>query len=112
MTRHKRRILQEQLLRERAQAERAIRAAAPADEVDRSTTDKADIATIAIEKGAGDLVISLESAAVKEIDAALAVLEEDPESYGRCEVCGKRIPGARLEVLPATRHCAAHSPNR
>lgn len=112
MTKHKRRVLREKLRRERAEAERVIRSVAPASEVDRSTADRADIANIAIEKGAGDLVISIESAAVREIDKALAVLDADPEAYGRCEVCGKRIPGARLDVLPATRHCADHSPTR
>jgi RNA polymerase-binding transcription factor DksA len=111
MTKSKQRNLRDQLRRERAQAERVLKSVTPAGEADRSTTDRADLATIAIEKGSGDLVIAIESAAVQEIDQALAVLEADPDAYGFCEACGTRIPAARLEVLPATRHCAAHSPS-
>lgn len=41
--------------------------------------------------------------AVREIDAALQRLLNG--RYGICEGCGKRIPVARLRVLPATRFC-------
>lgn len=32
-------------------------------------------------------------------------LEEDPESFGLCEVCGEEIPPRRLELLPFARRC-------
>ena len=41
--------------------------------------------------------------AVQEIDAALQRLIDG--SYGRCEVCRKKIRIARLRALPATRFC-------
>ena len=41
--------------------------------------------------------------AVREIDAALQRLLDG--SYGRCEICHKGIPIARLRALPATRFC-------
>jgi RNA polymerase-binding transcription factor DksA len=112
MTKRTKRILEGRLRRDRALAERAIKSATPEPETDRSTTDRADLATIAIEKGTGQLLVSIESAAVTEIDKTLALLEARPDEYGVCEVCGKRIPAARLDVIPETRHCAAHSPKR
>ncbi len=45
-----------------------------------------------------------------EVDAALRLLYNDPERYGRCVRCGARIPAARLELLPWTRICGAHEP--
>lgn len=43
--------------------------------------------------------------AVEEIDDALSRMDEG--SYGTCEVCGRPIPVARLEVMPYARTCAA-----
>lgn len=42
--------------------------------------------------------------AVEEIDDALSRMDEG--SYGICEVCGRPIPVARLEVMPYARTCA------
>ncbi|MEM8631613.1 MAG: TraR/DksA C4-type zinc finger protein [Pseudomonadota bacterium] len=48
---------------------------------------------------------------IRAIDAALERLEKG--SYGFCVKCGREIPGARLDVLPATPFCktcaAAHA---
>jgi RNA polymerase-binding protein DksA len=38
-----------------------------------------------------------------EIDAALARIDDG--TYGRCEVCGREIPGERLEAVPWARLC-------
>jgi hypothetical protein len=40
-----------------------------------------------------------------EINDALRRLDEG--SYGRCESCGKQIPGARLDAMPFARYCVA-----
>jgi RNA polymerase-binding transcription factor DksA len=39
-----------------------------------------------------------------EVVAAIRRIDEG--NFGACENCGKKIPDARLEVLPYTRHCA------
>lgn len=40
--------------------------------------------------------------------AALARLEEG--RYGRCAICGERIPFGRLQVMPESLHCIACGP--
>src|SRR5689334_2063126 len=42
-------------------------------------------------------------------DVELALEKLDSGSYGKCEVCGEDIPDARLEALPASRHCMTHA---
>jgi RNA polymerase-binding transcription factor DksA len=112
MTGQKRTRYERQLLRERAEAARVL-AATPVDaEMDFSTTDRADLATIAVEKDMDRMVNTIESTAVGEIDAALARMQSDPDAFGRCVTCGCDIPPARLDLLPATRYCAAHAPER
>jgi RNA polymerase-binding transcription factor DksA len=58
-----------------------------------------------------DLAIAARApAALSRIDAALRLLEEEPDRYGVCITCGKRIGTARLEIMPATRFCEGHPP--
>ena len=46
-----------------------------------------------------------------DIEDALAKF--DAGTYGECEVCGQRIPEARLEAMPAARVCiTCASPRR
>ena len=40
---------------------------------------------------------------IRLVDKALVRLDEG--TYGQCEVCGKPIPGARLEVIPWAETC-------
>ena len=40
---------------------------------------------------------------LEDVERALAKLDDG--SYGRCENCGKEIQEARLEAIPAARHC-------
>ena len=47
---------------------------------------------------------------LEQIEGELADVEHalqrlDEGTYGTCEACGKPIPDARLETLPATRFC-------
>lgn len=39
------------------------------------------------------------------IERALVRLAEDPDGYGRCEVCDEPIPARRLALLPFARQC-------
>ena len=41
------------------------------------------------------------------IEAAMTRLRTG--GYGRCEVCGQPIPGARLEARPTARTCVTHA---
>ena len=38
-------------------------------------------------------------------DVDLALRKMDQGAYGRCDNCGKEIQEARLEAIPAARHC-------
>jgi RNA polymerase-binding transcription factor DksA len=40
---------------------------------------------------------------LKDIDLALEKIKKG--KYGRCEKCGKKIDGKRLEIYPAARFC-------
>lgn len=42
-------------------------------------------------------------ASLADIDWAVKRLDDG--TYGTCEACGKRIPKARLEAMPAARFC-------
>jgi len=53
-----------------------------------------------------DLALSAQAtAAVEEIDKALAKIDDG--SYGYCEQCGQPIPKARLKALPYAALCVA-----
>jgi len=57
--------------------------------------------TIAVDRER-DLALSAQAmAAIEEIDAALAAIED--KTYGACEVCGQPIPKARLRAVPYAR---------
>lgn len=46
-----------------------------------------------------------EAVALEQVDEALRLISESPHDYGICAQCGRPIPDARLEILPATRLC-------
>ncbi|MCX7839939.1 MAG: TraR/DksA C4-type zinc finger protein [Anaerolineae bacterium] len=61
----------------------------------------------------GDLVdranVAAEAFRRRSLDAALSLMERTNRrrraTYRRCKECGKRIPKARLQVLPHTTRC-------
>lgn len=57
-----------------------------------------------------DAIAAREAVAISDIDRALRMLEEEPNRYGLCVICGRRIGMARLEVIPTTRYCERHAP--
>lgn len=109
MTRHNRKLLERRLRHDRDEARRALAGTVPDFEPDRSTTDRADLASIAIERELDEMLAAREADVVAEIDETLARLARDPK-FGRCSVCDARIPARRLAVLPTTRFCAKHAP--
>ncbi|SFC29858.1 transcriptional regulator, TraR/DksA family [Bacillus sp. OV322] len=47
---------------------------------------------------------------IKDIEGALQAIDEG--AYGTCKVCSGEIPVERLEALPTTQFCIAHSPSQ
>ena len=65
----------------------------------------ADIASNNFEKELNMDFIQMESAELRDIDEALARLEEG--DFGICEACSKPIPKTRLRAMPHARLCIA-----
>ena len=71
-----------------------------------------DVEREAVERGQNETMVRLldrlDERAKREIEAIdLALTRIEAGSYGRCEGCGKDIPAARLEALPAATTCLA-----
>ena len=60
-------------------------------------------ATIAFERSQVGALVQQAEAHLAAVDAALERL--DAGTYGRCEVCGRPIPGERLGVRPTALTC-------
>lgn len=67
----------------------------------------ADLGTETFEREQDLSILEQLLAEIEELDRALQKVEEG--TYGRCEVCGKEIPAARLEAGPGARFCVEHS---
>jgi DnaK suppressor protein len=63
--------------------------------------------TIAYDRAQAQALLGRARADLAEVDAALTRL--DAGTYGICEVCGRPIPGERLEARPAARCCVQHA---
>jgi DnaK suppressor protein len=66
----------------------------------------ADIGTETMEKEKEFLFASREGRRLYEIDEALRRFYRDPDAFGTCERCGKRMQFERLEIIPEARFCA------
>jgi RNA polymerase-binding transcription factor DksA len=67
------------------------------------STHMADAGTDAFDREFALSLVSNEQDALYEVTEALKRLEN--QTYGLCEMCGKPIPRARLDVLPFARFC-------
>jgi RNA polymerase-binding transcription factor DksA len=63
--------------------------------------------TIAYDRAQAQALLDRSRADLVEVDAAVARLAAG--TYGVCEVCGRTIPGERLEARPAARRCLRHA---
>lgn len=67
----------------------------------------ADSGQVAAERGENRLLYDQLRRELDDIETALSRMDDG--TYGTCEVCGKPISEARLEMLPATRYCIEHA---
>lgn len=67
----------------------------------------ADSSLVAAEEGEYRALAANLEALLADVERALAKL--DGGTYGRCEECGEPIAPARLEAMPASRHCVKHA---
>jgi DnaK suppressor protein len=73
------------------------------DEGESPTQHGLEQAAETLERELDDTVVQQADEEIKEVEAALNRLSQG--TFGVCEVCGKPIPDARLEVSPAARYC-------
>jgi DnaK suppressor protein len=78
-----------------------------AGEIPRSPSGMADVGSDTQEAEKDWANVNRESEQLARIDDALRLLREDPDAYRTCVECGREIEGARLELIPWTRQCAA-----
>lgn len=65
----------------------------------------ADTGQVTAERGEVEALAATLEETLDEIEEALTKF--DAGTYGRCESCGDPIAPARLEAMPAARHCIA-----
>lgn len=109
--------MEQRLLRER---ERTVRALDRVDEDARISTEDdgdltqyrqhpADDGTDTIDQEQAMVLLGKESELLTQIDEALRRLYKEPETFGKCEQCGREIRKERLELVPWARLCAEHA---
>jgi DnaK suppressor protein len=108
-----RKRIEERLLAER---ERTTRTLEQMDEATRISTEDdgeltqydqhpADDGTDTMEQEKALMLLGRETELQATIDEALRRLYKEPESFGRCENCGREISMERLELVPWSRLC-------
>ena len=111
-----RKQVEQRLLEERENTERALRRSDEAartnieDDGDLTsyTQHPADEGTDAIEQEKALLLLSAEGQRLQQIDEALRRLYKEPETFGKCVECGNEISMERLELIPWTTLCRDH----
>jgi RNA polymerase-binding transcription factor DksA len=90
----------------RIEAEEAEPQASSAGDTVRGQKGMADAASDTLEQEIDFAVASRLSERLEDVDAALAVLREEPERFAHCSECGDCIEARRRELLPWTSTCA------
>src|SRR3954452_7448359 len=67
----------------------------------------ADSGQVAAEQGETRVLAASLQDQLADVEHALEKIDDG--SYGRCETCGEDIGDARLEAMPASRHCIKHA---
>ncbi|MGQ0645429.1 MAG: TraR/DksA family transcriptional regulator [Elusimicrobiota bacterium] len=96
---------EKRLLKMRADLMELVRRKQEKELPDQEVGDEADVATLSVER---ELLFELSDTERQNLDAIEAALRKiDQGRYGLCESCTKKIPKARLKVLPQARYCIA-----
>lgn len=75
-------------------------------ETSRAPSHMADAGSDTQEAEKDFAIMTRNSEQLAQIDEALRLLRNDPESFTKCEECGEDIEAERLEIVPWTRKCA------
>ena len=70
----------------------------------------ADTSQVTAERGEAEALANTLRESLEEVEHALSKLDDG--TYGKCEVCDEEIAAARLEAMPAARHCITHASTR
>jgi RNA polymerase-binding transcription factor DksA len=111
-----RKQLEQRLLQERERTERALQ---HSDVETRTNTEDdgdltsytqhpADEGTDTMEQEKALLLLSVEGQRLAQIDEALRRLYKEPDTFGRCVVCGEEIAMERLDIVPWATLCRDH----
>jgi len=76
-------------------------------EISRAPSHMADAGSDTQEAEKDFAIMTRNSDQLAQIDEALRLLRNDPDTYLTCEECGERIQEERLEIVPWTRKCAS-----
>ncbi|MEX0980313.1 MAG: TraR/DksA C4-type zinc finger protein [Gemmatimonadota bacterium] len=115
MTEQERKHVEERLLQERDRATRMIKRIEAkeqvsqhesAGELSKIPSHMADEGSQTQEQERDFILLNRESRVLNLIDRALELLREDPETFARCEECGRDIEFERFDLIPWTRLCA------
>jgi DnaK suppressor protein len=68
----------------------------------------ADEGTDTMEQEQQMLLLAKETEQLTAIDQALQRLYKEPETFGRCEQCGRDIEAERLDIVPWAMLCQEH----
>lgn len=93
----------QRVLRQSSFTQQVMDTPAAAGDLSSHRTHVADQGTENYQRELASQLKSIESNALREIDAALDRIARG--TYGICERCGEPIPLARLEVIPYARLC-------
>lgn len=75
-------------------------------ETSRAPSHMADAGSDTQEAEKDFAIMTRNSEQIAQIDEALRLLRNDPETYLVCDECGGRIEEERFEIVPWTRKCA------
>ena len=100
----------EQLMREREAEGLGESEAEGMSELSSHDQHQADLGTETFEREKDFSLLEQLEAELNDLDHALRKLDEG--TYGKCEACGKDIPGERLEALPGARLCVEDQARR
>lgn len=114
MNEEQRRHLEERLLEERGRVLDTLKHTSPDDigsesggDLSRMPQHPADRGTDTIDSEIEGALSDQEYRTLRDIDAALDLIRDDPDRFGRSEVSGETIPLERLELIPWTRRLSS-----